>query len=82
MMLSVILQYMLMIQNDIQRFEFTGGVRTKILFTHSSLEILNKFQKKSGRGRGFTFHFVEIFYFVEILSISELNFSVLRAIEI
>ena len=73
---------MLVLQNDIQRFEFIGGIRTKILFTHSSIEIPNKFWKKQ-EGEGFTFHFVEIFYFVEILSISEWNFySVLRAIEI
>ena len=37
---------MLVLQNDIQRFEFIGGIRTKILFTHSSIEIPNKFWKK------------------------------------
>ena len=41
------------LQNDIQTFEFIGNVSKKKLFTHSNLEISNKF-RKTKRGREYS----------------------------
>ena len=44
------------LQNDIQTFEFIDRVRKKTLFTHSSLEISNKFRKNKRGVKYYTFY--------------------------
>ena len=60
------------LQNNIQTLEFIDSVRKKILFTHSSFEISNKFRRNKRGGKYSTSY--KYFTFAEIFSINEWSF--------